>query len=487
MVAGFFACLLIEKRGIWRFIGNRALRVALPFLAFTSLLYPVMFYQMVAGGIESGRIQTAQTAWQVFIEELSRQKLAQIWPMHFWFLYVLVILYALSLLLFFAFRYVLDRKGRLRNGLQVAFGRVLCSRFGLIALSAPIAGLLFWDSIGTGAAWFGVDTGPMNLKWAGVFAYWIFFAAGWCVFRQPELLHKFEKGWYWQVAAGTVISCGLCYWCNALLISGKVQWAAPMMGDTEILRYDVLRQKLLASKDIPGPSPAKAVWSKLSPEYQRFLEKSETATADELAGVALELSLKCIASPTFAEPAIFGGLPLGEPWRSELRRSADHRPLPRTMALNRRLLAAAFAPAIAESWTGPVWMRGAFFSAYALASWLLVCGTIGFFNRVLTQPSRLFRYLADASYWLYIIHLPIQFQIQLWLAPLEMQWFVKYVIYLVISFAVMLPSYHYLVRSTWIGVFLNGRRHEFVPWFSLRKKAAQPADSTAPLASPAES
>jgi hypothetical protein len=29
----------------------------------------------------------------------------------------------------------------------------------------------------------------------------------------------------------------------------------------------------------------------------------------------------------------------------------------------------------------------------------------------------------------------------------------------------MMPSYHYLVRSTWIGQLLNGRKYPVQPWF----------------------
>ena len=59
LVAGFFAHLLIAKRGLWRFVGNRTMRIAIPFVLFTLALYPVMAYQGVVGGLLSGRIQTS--------------------------------------------------------------------------------------------------------------------------------------------------------------------------------------------------------------------------------------------------------------------------------------------------------------------------------------------------------------------------------------------------------------------------------------------
>jgi hypothetical protein len=33
-----------------------------------------------------------------------------------------------------------------------------------------------------------------------------------------------------------------------------------------------------------------------------------------------------------------------------------------------------------------------------------------------------------------------------------------------VTFALMFASYHYLVRSTFIGQVLNGRRYPFVAW-----------------------
>ena len=125
LVAGFFAHLLIQKRGLWRFLSNRGLRIAVPFLLFTTALYPVMTYQTVAGGLLSGRIQSSESTWRLFLEEMSKLKLSEVWPIHFWFLYCLLLLYAISLLLLFVFRFVIDRRGVLRQRLQGAVARVV--------------------------------------------------------------------------------------------------------------------------------------------------------------------------------------------------------------------------------------------------------------------------------------------------------------------------------------------------------------------------
>jgi glucan biosynthesis protein C len=75
----------------------------------------------------------------------------------------------------------------------------------------------------------------------------------------------------------------------------------------------------------------------------------------------------------------------------------------------------------------------------------------------LSRSSPAVRYLADASYWLYLVHLPLQFEISIHLAQWQANGFVKFLIYNVLTFAILIPSYHFLVRPTWLGLLLNGR------------------------------
>jgi hypothetical protein len=43
------------------------------------------------------------------------------------------------------------------------------------------------------------------------------------------------------------------------------------------------------------------------------------------------------------------------------------------------------------------------------------------------------------------------------MADVPWHWLHKSLFYALVSFAIMMPSYHYLVRSTWLGKLLNGR------------------------------
>jgi peptidoglycan/LPS O-acetylase OafA/YrhL len=94
-----------------------------------------------------------------------------------------------------------------------------------------------------------------------------------------------------------------------------------------------------------------------------------------------------------------------------------------------------------------------------LTIWMLIFGIVGLFVSRLDRPRPLVRYLSDASYWMYLIHLPFTIGIPGLLAPSPLPAVVKFAITLAVTSAATLVSYHYLVRSTAIGALLNGRRY----------------------------
>jgi glucans biosynthesis protein C len=97
-------------------------------------------------------------------------------------------------------------------------------------------------------------------------------------------------------------------------------------------------------------------------------------------------------------------------------------------------------------------------ACYMLASWTWTFGLIGVALRFLSNFSPARRYIADASYWLYIIHLPIMMVLQIAVSQLSWPWYAKYGFILGVAFPLMLASYALLVRGTFIGAILNGRR-----------------------------
>lgn len=95
---------------------------------------------------------------------------------------------------------------------------------------------------------------------------------------------------------------------------------------------------------------------------------------------------------------------------------------------------------------------------YALAVWGWTLGLIGAAVRFLTRENEAVRYVADASYWIYIVHIPVLLAMQAAVQPLELAWFAKYPMTLGISFALMFVSYDLFVRYSWLGAILNGRK-----------------------------
>ena len=99
-----------------------------------------------------------------------------------------------------------------------------------------------------------------------------------------------------------------------------------------------------------------------------------------------------------------------------------------------------------------------FVIAYAHMMWSLVAVTIGLFKRFLDTPSRVVRYLADASYWLYLVHLPLVVWLQVAVAELPFHWTLKLAAVCTLTVGIALLLYDLFVRSTLIGRVLNGRR-----------------------------
>ncbi|EUA19234.1 acyltransferase family protein [Mycobacterium xenopi 4042] len=79
--------------------------------------------------------------------------------------------------------------------------------------------------------------------------------------------------------------------------------------------------------------------------------------------------------------------------------------------------------------------------------------------RFLDEPTPRVRYLSDASYWMYLVHVPIVWLLQASLLRWPLHWSVKFSLVISVTTALLLASYHWLVRSTFVGVFLNGRRY----------------------------
>ena len=104
-----------------------------------------------------------------------------------------------------------------------------------------------------------------------------------------------------------------------------------------------------------------------------------------------------------------------------------------------------------------------FFGAYVfLFNFMVPCFImliLSLFIKLYNAESKKMRYISDASYWVYIIHLPLAHFIPGLFHKSNMNVFLKFGISSLIVTVICFTSYHYLVRSSFIGKFLNGRRY----------------------------
>jgi glucan biosynthesis protein C len=95
---------------------------------------------------------------------------------------------------------------------------------------------------------------------------------------------------------------------------------------------------------------------------------------------------------------------------------------------------------------------------YSFASITSVFAFIGYMLAHFSAPSSQIRYLSDASYWGYLIHLPLIAFFQIVVAEYDLFWGLKLIIIFLPSIFILLFSYKYGVRTTAIGALLNGER-----------------------------
>ena len=96
--------------------------------------------------------------------------------------------------------------------------------------------------------------------------------------------------------------------------------------------------------------------------------------------------------------------------------------------------------------------------SYAVGAWGWSFALIGLALRFLSNESAVRRYVADSSYWLYLMHIPALFFFKQVLHPLAWPWSVKYPLSIAGALAVLLITYQTLVRFTFVGALLNGRK-----------------------------
>ena len=342
LIAGFFARLLLMKRGESAFIRNRIQRILVPLVVGWVIVYPIVVYIWLWGWSLTGKLAElgvpaearSLPPWQLVIGFFTTGGFIKKFDLaHLWFLHQLLVIYGLMLGLLWVWNRI-DATGAKKKRLDACYGRLCASRWGVlyfIAITVPLMLMMkTWS----------VDTPKESLlpHLPTTLLYGFCFVAGWMLHRQPLLLDYFERRWPWYIPIAVVL------WVAFGLSQGHI------------------------------------------------------------------------------------------PYRQ----------------LNPGQL---------------MWARVAYMIAFSTMMWTFSFGFLGLFTRFFKQGCPWVRYVADASYWVYLVHLPLVVALQVAVGRVSLPWPVKYAFIIAVAIPLLFGSYHYLVRGTFIGAQLNGRRYPLQwPW-----------------------
>jgi glucans biosynthesis protein C len=323
VVAGFFARLVVYRKGVSGFIKDRRKRILIPLLVSLPVQLVLIGAAMIWGMSKAGKPLTAAPP------ATGEHVLLPFSWTHLWFLYVLILLYALLLGVRWLGNTVFDRTGRIRSIADSAIAYVMRTSLAPVLLAIPVAVSLYkteWWNF-----WTGIPTPDNSMipNLAAFVGYGTAMLFGWVLHRQSELLPTIQRYWIVNLAAALALTV-LCY---------------SMIG--------------MPTSPVHLGATARAIYS----------------------------------------------------------------------------------------------------AAYSVATWTGTFAAIGAALRFFSNESPVRRYLADASYWMYLMHFPLLSALAALMMQWPLHWSIKYSLILGITSAALLVSYHYWVRPTRIGEMLNGRRY----------------------------
>ncbi|WP_428313459.1 acyltransferase family protein [Hydrocarboniphaga sp.] len=204
-LAGFFARLMLLRRGEAGFVLNRLRRVLLPLVATWLLLY-LPIAAGLAYGAQSADARSLRAAFQSALQ-FAPQTHAGLY--HLWFLYYLCLIYALLLALL---RVTGD--GKPASAFRAAFDALPRSSVALAAvLALPTVALLLPMQHAT------VDTPSQLAPVLPVLAFYVlFFGFGWQLQRQPDLLDRYAASAWTCLLLGLALRFASLAWIRHRLL-----------------------------------------------------------------------------------------------------------------------------------------------------------------------------------------------------------------------------------------------------------------------------
>ncbi len=103
-------------------------------------------------------------------------------------------------------------------------------------------------------------------------------------------------------------------------------------------------------------------------------------------------------------------------------------------------------------------VHGAALLVYAVATWTSLIALVGLAHRYIVRPRPALRYMADASYWIYLSHMPAVVLLAALLGATALGTAPRFALVTAGALAFSMLTYPLLVRYTVIGRVLNGPR-----------------------------
>ena len=92
------------------------------------------------------------------------------------------------------------------------------------------------------------------------------------------------------------------------------------------------------------------------------------------------------------------------------------------------------------------------------ATWLILIGSLSFFKNKFDKENSKMKYTVDASYYVYLIHLPFVILFHILLYNLDIFWLIKFLLVCLLTLVSSFATWHYFVRNSFIDKFLKGQR-----------------------------
>src|SRR5215510_8885304 len=133
LLAGFFACMVIEKRGVASFLRDRAKRILLVFVVAFYPMKLLLSSGWIIGGLKTGWLKLPPEAaklsiWQLSIGGLRMESWPNVNLTHLWFLYYLACVTGLFLAARWLVVKCIVRSGKLPGALDAGFRCLTSSR-----------------------------------------------------------------------------------------------------------------------------------------------------------------------------------------------------------------------------------------------------------------------------------------------------------------------------------------------------------------------